>query len=292
MKKEIKLYNGEVTVIFNDSNHSYWTESEELKKDGKPKLKRLCGVTTYCGIVDKSQALIPWAVNTTVDYIRDRIELLKEARGYEILEMARGEADRQKDLAAEIGKAIHKWVEDHINGKEPEMPEDSRVLEGVNNFLEWKEKNKVKFLWTEKIVYYKDEDDEEIEYVGTADIGIEIDGKKYLLDIKTGNDIYPEVKMQTAAYLKAEMKESGTEYAGRYALRITKETKEEYTYRMEQKVARYKRPFKYADYKLFEAIFLDDDPEELVRDFNGFLATIKLKKWKDKAFKNLISLKK
>jgi hypothetical protein len=287
MKKEIKLYNGEVTVIFNDSNHSYWTESKELKKDGNPKLKRLCGVTTYCGIVDKSQALIPWAVNTTVDYIRDRIDLLKEAKGNEILEMARGEADRQKDLSAEIGKAIHKWVEDHINGKEPEMPDDSRVLEGVNNFLEWKEKNKVKFLWTEKIVYSRSH-----EYVGTADTGIEIKGKKYLLDIKTGNAIYPEVKMQTAAYLKAEMEESGIEYAGRYALRISKETKEEYTNRMEEKVARYKRPCEYPKYQLFEALFLDEDPEELDKDFKGFLATMTLKEWKDKAFKNLISLKK
>jgi len=266
--KELSLYNGEIKILFNEELHQYWIK--------EAKMRRLCGVTTICGTLNKP-FLIPWAVNTTVDYLRDNIHLLKDGTvsGDNILEMAKQESDRQRDESATLGKIIHKWVEDYIMGRNPEMPDDSRVMIGVNNFLEWVETNKIKFLWAEKVVYSK-----QYGYVGTADIGIQIGKKMYLVDIKTGNALYPEVKMQTSAYAKAIEEEKNVKFAGRWATRLAKETEAEYYVRMEKKKIKTIPP-----YKMFEAVFLDEDPEEMDRDFNSFLSAQNLYEWQKGASK-------
>lgn len=276
--KEISLYNGEVLIKFDPDKHAYYRNGE-LKKNGDPKMKRITGVTTFCGIINKP-FLIPWAINITVDFIRNNMEALQVTDGNQLLEMARKEADSVRDLAAEIGLTIHKWIEEHIKGNYPDMPEDPRVIEGVNSFLNWVKSENIEFIWSEKIVYSK-----KYDYVGTADIGIVKDGKKYLLDIKTGNALYDEVRLQTSAYLMAEMEESGVEYAGRYALRISKETKEEYMERMNKKNERRKIPMQIPPFQIFEAVYLDDDEKSLERDFEGFLSCLNLHRWKSEVSK-------
>jgi len=272
--KEIKLYGELVTIHFYPNSHAYY-----LVENGKK--TRLAGVTTYTGLLDKSAALIPWAVRTTVEYVRKNLDQLQNDPN-ELLKAAREEANRQRDLAAEIGKAIHSWIEQHIKGENPEMPEDDKVLTGVNNFLEWVDGNKVEFIGSEKIIYSMQH-----RYVGTLDILAKVNGRKCLLDIKTGNGIYPEMKMQTAAYVMAEMEESGDDFASRYILRISKETEEEYKARMEEK-----GKTDYPAFKLVEPVFLDDDVGDLMKDFDGFLSLLNLYKWKSYAEKNLNNLRK
>jgi hypothetical protein len=41
-------------------------------------------------------------------------------------------------------------------------------------------------------------------YAGTLDAIVEIEGKKYVLDIKTGKNVWPEAALQLAAYSHAE----------------------------------------------------------------------------------------
>jgi len=278
--KIISLYKGSVEIKFNPGNHSYYLTSE------KPQ-KRLCGVTTHIGVLDKP-ALIPWAVGLTVDYIKDHIELIKsgDVDAYQILRMAKEEANKQRDVAAEIGTAIHAWIEAHIKDESPDIPDDPRVLQGVNNFLEWVEKTTATFLWSERVVYSK-----KYGYVGTADFGVKINGKKYLADIKTGNGIYAEVKQQTAAYLEAVHEEDGKEtYKGRWVLRISKETEEDYKIRMQKKVDA-GRLTSIPPFKVFEAIFLDNDPESMDRDFQAYLASKLEYEWKKIAEKELKELR-
>lgn len=267
---EIKLYDDTVTIHFYPDSHAYY-----LFENGKK--TRLCGVTTFLNIIDKP-ALIPWAVKTTVEYIRKNLNQLQNDPS-ELLKAAREEANRQRDLAAEIGHAIHKWIEQHIKGENPEMPEDDKVLMGVNSFLDWAEQNKVNFIHSEKVVYSK-----EHGFVGTLDIIAEIDGKKYLLDIKTGNGIYGEVKLQTAAYLMAYLEETGEMLDGRYVLRISKETEEEYNARNEGKAEA-------GPYRIFEPVFLDADHGELMNDYKGFLNALKLYRWKQSAEASLKKLR-
>lgn len=266
--KEIKLYGGEITILFDPDKHAYWIQEE--------KKKRLKGVTTYQNIINKP-FLIPWAVNTTVEYVREHLELLRDGTisGDEILKLAREEANKQRDIAGEIGKAIHSWIEKHLKGEKPDMPEDNQILLGVNAFLNWVEDYKVKFLWSEKIVYSRKHG-----YVGTADLGIKINDQKFLADIKTGNAIYSEIMLQTAAYQMADEEESGEKYKGRIALRISKETEVEYNERMAKK-----NKIQYPPYQIFESRIFEN--ETLERDFKAFLSCITLCNWQTEAGKEM-----
>lgn len=271
-EKIISLYGGSITIKFNPANHSYWL----MKKP----MERLCGVTTHIGVLDKP-ALIPWAVGLTVEFIKENIELLRagDVEADAIFQQAKAEANKQRDVAAEIGKAIHVWIEAHIKGQEPDMPTDPKVLQGVLSFMDWVNDYKVTFLWSEQIIYSKKHN-----YVGTADLGIKIGkngykGKKFMGDTKSGNGIYVEVKQQTAAYLSAIEEESGEKYDGRWVLRISKETEEEYMAKMEKKV-RAGKIKSIPPFKVFEAIFLDDDPKSMDRDFKAYLASKHEYEWK------------
>lgn len=284
--KSIKLYKGSVEILFDDSldekgdkKHAYY-----LKEDGK--MKRLAGVTTYCGVLDKP-FLIPWAVGVTVDFLRDHLEYLKTGQlsSEEILKMAKDESNRVKNDAGNLGTTIHKWIEEYIKGNNPEMPEDERAIIGVNSFLDWVEENDAEFYGSEKIVYSK-----ENGFVGTLDFQVkvrkgELKGKKLLGDIKTGNSIYEEVKMQTAGYKAADEEEAGKKlYDGRIVLRVSKEDEEEYIARMKKK----KNIKIIPPYQAFEAVFLDNDPDEFKKDYSAFLKCIDLYRWKQSAskFKN------
>jgi hypothetical protein len=166
------------------------------------------------------------------------------------------------------------------------MPDDDNVARGVLSFLEWETAHKVKFLWTEQLVYSK-----EFGYVGTADFAAMVDDKKCLCDIKTGNGLYNSVMMQTAAYQKAIEEESKfgappsqwEHFDGRWAIRIAKETEEEYLARMavknEIKEVLGKDAREIKPYEIFEAVFLDKVPGKVDADFKAFLALQTAYEW-------------
>ncbi len=173
----------------------------------------------------------------------------------EILYGAKKEADRQRDFAAEIGTAIHKWVEQFIKRQKPDMPDDPLILNGVNAFLAWKESRKVKFLGSEKIIYSKRH-----KYAGIIDILAEIDGEPCVVDIKTSNGIYDEMRLQVAAYMHAEQEESGRKYAGRWIIRLGKTVQEN-------------------GEPDFEAVYLDQQKDSFKHDLGAFLHAVELYRW-------------
>ena len=96
--KTIHLYNKEIIIKFDEDNHRYW------RFDGDGKMKRLSGVTTFLNIINKP-ALIPWAVGVTIQYVREHLDSLQEDPKT-LLQRARDEHTKQRDIAAEIGSAI------------------------------------------------------------------------------------------------------------------------------------------------------------------------------------------
>src|ERR1700730_14449767 len=102
------------------------------------------GVTSICGIKDKSAALVPWALEEAAKHLF----ALNES-GIAIDRAAIAQAvfasDDAKTKAADLGTAIHDWCERYIRNKlgekgfetAPEMPEDPNVVTGVLSFLEW-----------------------------------------------------------------------------------------------------------------------------------------------------------
>jgi hypothetical protein len=263
MEIEFELYKGKVKGKFlgptdeKPKRHMYYVGG-----------KRKTGVTTYCGIKDKSPGLIIWATELYRNYLLDA---LKDGITEEHIFTGSTIHEERKAEAAAVGDEVHKWVEQYIKGEKPDMPERREAQIGVTAFLEWETENKVKFISSERVVYSKKHD-----YIGKMDIEAKVNGKLCLLDIKTSSGMYNEFYMQTAAYVKADEEESGKKYAGRWLIRLAKETEKEYEARMvlknQNRVRRGRDPIQYPPYKVFEAKFLDEDPKNMDRDFKGFLA--------------------
>lgn len=280
-EKLFELYGGKAKGKFlgptpeSPSRHMYYVNG-----------KRKTGVTTICGIKDKSNALVSWSREETARHLLNLLERGEKITEKSVVAAAYASEDI-KTRAADLGSKIHEWIEQFIKynlhgiepGQEmPEMPEDANVLTGVNSFLEWVAAHDVKFLWSERLLYSLEHD-----YIGTGDFGAIVDGKTCLCDIKTGNGMYNTVRMQTAAYAKADEEECGAKYDGRWAIRIAKETKAEYLERMELK-NKVKQILggnvnNVEPYQVFEAKFLDEEEGSMKYDFDGFLHAWGLLLW-------------
>jgi hypothetical protein len=261
---ETTLYKGSVKIKFYPDSHRYYV-------NGKPQT----GVTTYLGIKDKSRALVIWATELYRDFLLDQVE---NGISVEHIYAGCGLHEERKKEAANIGTEVHDWVEKFIKGEQPDMPESREAQIGVNAFLDWVDANKVKFLSSERVVYSKKHG-----FIGKMDIEAKVNGKLCLLDIKTSNGIYNDYALQTAAYVKADEEESGRKYAGRWLIRVAKETEHDYQSRMRRKNENRARAGKsqivVEPYQVFEAKFLDADASHLDRDFKAFLAAKALYEW-------------
>lgn len=257
---EFELYKGKTKGKFYPNSHAYYVDG-----------KRKTGVTTYLGIVDKSRPLIYWAVGLFKDFL---LENLQDGITEEHINEGSKLHAQFKEQAATIGDMAHGWIEKYIAHKlkiskeKPEIPEDAKVLNAINGFLSWEKEHKVKFISSERVVYSK-----KYDYIGKMDIEAEVAGQLCLIDIKTSNGLYNTVALQTAAYLKADEEESGKSYTGRWAIRLAKETEEEYIAKMEAKGK------DTTGYVAFEAKFLDDKMMNVERDFRAFLSAKALYEW-------------
>lgn len=255
-----KLYGGKIEIRFFPDSHIFMVNGERVR-----------AVTSRFEIIDKSRALIPWAVDMMAEHLEHHIGVpLSE----EMILEASIQHELRKKAAADIGTETHEWIDAFIKGDQPTMPEKKEVLQAVNGFLEFSEAHKVNFEESEKIVYSKKHG-----YAGLMDAVATMKGKKgfFLLDHKASNGLYPGVAYQTSAYRFADEEETKREYAGRWALRYAKESEEEYMVRQERKLRKWmlKNPGKGAyeikPYMPFEARFLDENPENFKRDFKAWL---------------------
>lgn len=118
------------------------------------------------------------------------------------------EAEAIKSAAGDKGSKVHLAIVDLIDGKEVKM--DSMYInpttefaeeltleeyEAIMSFVEWWNINKPTVITKEAIVF-----NEEYSYAGTVDLICEIEGEKWLIDFKTGQNIWPEHLLQVSAY--------------------------------------------------------------------------------------------
>jgi hypothetical protein len=254
------LYGGKIVVKHYNTNgrHSYFVNG-----------KRCASVTGPIGIIDKSRQLIRWAVDSDIEFLR---QYVGAKLTHDMLDSAEDYHEEKKAEAANIGTEAHNWIEAYIKGRKPDMPENPAVLQAVSSFLDWVKDQHIKFHSSEDIIYSKKHN-----YVGELDGRATMGGHAglYLIDYKVSSGLYPGVAYQTAAYLKADQEESGQEYAGRWAIRLAKETESEYNLRQQKKLDKWlkknpgKDPYEIDPYKAFEAKFMDNSTLE--RDFKIFL---------------------
>lgn len=187
--------------FFDEENHVYFLDG-----------KALFGVTSVLSVIAKPM-LIQWSANMACEYVRDNSTFLEDSNYYKVspdtLLEAKTAHRKKKEDAGSKGTDLHGTIEqiiknaiENYEGRIPSVVHEEN--EQVSHFLNWAWSNNVKFLESEKRVY-----SEAGWYAGTLDMVFEMDGKKWIGDVKTGRSIYPEYYLQMAAYQMAleEMKE-------------------------------------------------------------------------------------
>ena len=120
------------------------------------------------------------------------------------------EAEALKNEAGDRGSAVHKAIEmlvageeiGHnaiisVNGEQRELTVEE--YEAVLSFARWWESTQPKLIESEITTYSK-----EHGFAGTVDLIVEIDGEKWIVDVKTSADIWPSHEIQLSAYGKSE----------------------------------------------------------------------------------------
>jgi hypothetical protein len=155
-------------------------------------------VSTIIGQLDKSDALIPWALNCFEAKLNELI-----ASGTPVSEaivIAKRDYRNVSDTALDIGSQVHSAIEQYIKtGKDLSgelMPE---VANGFIAFLQWESENVSKWIESEiKTV------NTTYGYGGTLDAIFENrDGEIVIVDFKTSKAIFDEMWLQISAYRKA-----------------------------------------------------------------------------------------
>lgn len=226
------LYGGEVQVEFLPKSHIY-----NLIKDGEelPKKKRLTGVTTFTGQLDKSSPLMIWATRLYTETVKEKMGENTTFTADDLiamLEAGEGAYKEKKEQAAGVGDYVHEFAEEYSKDKDKRQAYDrmlanlgnppENILEQINygctGFIKWLEGIGANITSAEQIVYSRKHG-----FVGRYDAIMDIDGKKYLTDYKTSKNIYAEYYYQTSAYLHAWEEEHGEKLDGVLIVAIVKE---------------------------------------------------------------------
>ncbi len=222
-KQVFNLYNNSVTVEFYPNSHRYKLSGERTY---------LISVTAITGIIDKSRVLINWAINDCVIPFIENFLTSSNKKTFRIEELigvldeARTQHEVKKQEAGGVGKEVHEFAEKYSlyksgKGDKPELPENNQARNGVNAFLDWYLAHDVEFLEAERLIYSK-----KYGFVGMADGIAKVNGKKCLIDYKTGNGIYNEHYLQVTGYRIAYEEETGEKLDGALILHFDKKTGE------------------------------------------------------------------
>lgn len=205
MNEVTELYGGAVICEFNPVRHTY-TIVNRGRRYKAP------SVTRITSILDKP-ALIPWAINSTLEVCKGAINAGTEySESYleQVWKAAKGASGDLKREAADRGKAKHKEIEELVASGQGSP-------EGIASFAGLAAERVVS---VERRIYSR-----RFRYSGTLDCLAVVrqgdDRKLVLIDWKTSKSIYPEFRLQTAAYVHAyEEEHPDQKIEGRYLVRI------------------------------------------------------------------------
>lgn len=215
-----QMYGGELALEYNDARHSY-----RVVKNGRR--YKVPSVTAVTGIIDKSGPLMSWAINNTLEHIKNGLSSggeYSDTYVEKLFEEARRASHRKKTDAASIGTQAHQALERFI--RDPNCDWDSaaadpRVSRALEAGRAWIRSNEVEFLHNELPIYSRRH-----RYSGRLDGIARIAGELCLVDWKTSNAVYPEHRLQAAAYQAAFQEESGESLTKRYIIRLGKDSGE------------------------------------------------------------------
>ena len=143
--------------------------------------------------------LVRWAAKAAAEYAIGHLDHLRLLPAGQAIREVKQAPFSSRDRAADLGDIVHAAVEAQATGRpRPTLPPHAEpYLTALGRFLA--DHNPV-FLHAERTVYSR-----RYGYAGTFDAIATLPGHgMVLLDVKTGNRIYPEVCLQLAAYAAAD----------------------------------------------------------------------------------------
>jgi hypothetical protein len=195
-------------LVFKEKAHKYYYDGEHVP-----------GVTTILNVVGKGDALLQWAANCAVEYLKQRLE--GDLTTDDVARFCK-EAQKQwrsvKEEAGSIGSIAHDWIEQHLKGGNAPLPDHPKARNSCCIALEWMDSVEWETLEVEKVIFHP-----EYRYAGKYDWKARINRVKAIPDWKTSKDIYSTYRYQTAAYVKAEEAMTGETIPDRWICRIDKE---------------------------------------------------------------------
>lgn len=198
----------DIVLEFDETRHIFYVNGEKLNTS----------VTGITGIIDKSGALVGWAVKLFREFLLEKISSNKNITEDDVLSGSKQHIIA-KQKAGDIGTEIHKWAELYIKKKNPPMPEDEKVKNGALAFLKWIDENKVKFINSEECIYSK-----KYKYAGILDLEAKVNGELCIVDFKSSNGVYDDMRFQVAGYQLAKEEMTGKKYDTRWLIQFGKET--------------------------------------------------------------------
>lgn len=190
---EATLYNGRHTLVFKNGKHRYYI-------DGKPTQ----GVTTIMGKVLAKPGLMLWPLNMAMKHLEPLLPTITAAD----LEAAKDAPNKRRDAGADTGTLVHGLVEDMLRTNKlfRQYPlESDEVRAAAKGFQDWHGVRRPKAVAVEQVVY-----SHALNFAGTFDSILEIDGKNYLCDLKTTNasrdaprGVYADYFIQLGGYYYA-----------------------------------------------------------------------------------------
>ncbi len=189
MNKVIKVINEEKKILQVTTVNERWYIKEDTDVvTGLPMFKYVPSVTWICDYYPKGIGFYKWLAD----------------KGWD-------ESQALKEAAAGRGSKVHLAIGDLINYNEvkidakyanPETGEDESLTleeyECLLSFVEWVKDYKPTFIKSEFIVWNNADG-----YAGTVDLLCTIGEDTYIVDFKTGQNIFPPYELQLSAYAKA-----------------------------------------------------------------------------------------
>jgi hypothetical protein len=194
-----------------------------------------------------------WGVGQCLAYVEENLhkgvlDLTDEVKRKKFFHEAHRAHFRASKTATDIGTLAHEWIESYLAGEAPKRPTNKKLRSTVQNWIEWADKHDIEPIQTEFKVYSR-----EHGYAGTCDFDGIVSGERCIVDWKTGKAVYPEHRLQTAAYLAAREEElAATRYDARWVVVLPKDGGEIVAERL--------------------------DNDTLERDLDGFLGALALHK--------------
>lgn len=216
------MYNDEVAITYKKGGHTYTVSDPANGVEGI-----MPSVTKILGVLNKP-ALVNWSARCAADYIRATLKPGVSLTVEEIEAFAKAAhmAHRTtKQAACDIGTAAHLWIASFIEARRdgndfPPYPADEKTKHCCTAAEGWLNTVKMRPVAIEKIVYSRG-----YKYIGTLDaVGgvVEIAGQLAVVDWKSSVGIYPEYRLQLAAYKNAYEEETGTRGLKRILIKLGK----------------------------------------------------------------------